>query len=330
LTSALARQVQAVILGNICKLLRESWSHSNSIGVLFKDRFLLTAKPARSASAPQIKKFIKNGLNRLEWWYKRYRSFSPTDLKDALIALGIKTGDVVLAHIAFNEFLGFAGLPSDVVASLRSALSDSGTLLMPSMPFTGTAVDYVRSGEIFDVRRTPSHMGVVTELFRRSPGTLRSLHPTHPILANGPRAAELICDHHKALTPCGQFSPFAKLAEMDAKIALIGTGIRALTYYHYLEEVLEDQLPRSPFTEETFDIRFRGYDGEMMQVRNRLFGRELSRRRRPDILEVELKADGLWRERNVGRVSIVVLDARAVFDTVRAMAQRGSYCYARP
>src|SRR6516164_576404 len=179
-----------------------------------------------------IKRIIKHNNNQvLRWWHCKFHAFSPPDLTKALASLGVTTGDVVLVHAAYNEFIGFTGRPSDVLTSLQSAVSKSGTLLMPSMPFTGSAVDYVRSGQMFDVRRTPSQMGLVTEVFRRSSGTIRSLHPTHPVLAGGPKADELLRDHPLATTPCGQHSPYAKLADANAKIVLLGTGIGSMTYY---------------------------------------------------------------------------------------------------
>lgn len=260
-------------------------------------------------------------------WHSRRYAFSPADLTRALVSLGIGTGDIVLAHCAYNQFIGFSGRPSDVLDSLRAAVGPSGTLLMPSMPFDGSALAYVRSGQMFDVRRTPSRMGLVTELFRRSAGTLRSLHPTHPVLASGARAAELLVDHPRAATPCGEHSPFAKLSDGLGKIALLGAGIEALTFYHYLEERLEGRLPQSPFTRETFTVPFRGYDGGSMQVETRLFDPVLSGRRRLGALKDELRRRGEWREARLGRMAIVVLEAGAVTDAAHAMAERGSYCY---
>jgi aminoglycoside 3-N-acetyltransferase len=271
-----------------------------------------------------VKRYRKQARH---WWHCKFHAFSPSDLTEALVSLGLRTGDVLFVHIAFNEFIGFTGRPSDVLASLRSAVSETGTLLMPSTGFDGTTVDYARSGQVFDVRRTASQMGLVTELFRRSSATIRSLHPTHPVLASGPRADELLRDHPLAATPCGRHSPYAKLGEVDAKIALLGTGIATMTYYHCLEELLESLLPESPFTKEKFDIAYRGYDGETRHVNTRLFNPSVAARRRLNALEDELKMRGSWRERNVGRVSVIVLEARAVYDAARAMAERGTYCY---
>jgi aminoglycoside 3-N-acetyltransferase len=282
-----------------------------------------------NALTSSLKKHIKRHAKQSKiWWYSRFHAFSPADLTDALASLGIAPGDAVLAHVAYNEFIGFTGRPSDVISSLRAVLTPAGTLLMPSIPFTGSALAYVRSGEIFDVRRTPSQMGIVSELFRRSSGTRRSLHPTHPILAGGPLAEQVIADHHLAPTPCGDPGPFAKLAEANGKIALIGTGIAAMTFYHHLEDRFENLFPASPLTRETFNVAFRGYGGEMLQVTTRLYDPEMSRRRNLAILEKELRNRGAWRERKLGKISVVVLETGIVSATVREMAEKGIFCYA--
>src|SRR4051794_35776919 len=282
-----------------------------------------------NALASSLKRNIKrHAKNSKIWWYSRFHAFSPADLTDTLASLGIAPGDVVIAHVAYNEFIGFTGRPSDVIASLRAVLTPAGTLLMPSLPFTGSALAYVRSGEIFDVRRTPSRTGIVTELFRRSPGTRRSLHPTHSILASGPLAEQVIADHHLASTPCGDPSPLSKLAEVNGKIALLGTGIAKMTFYHYLEDRFENLLPASPFTRETFSVALRSYSGETLQMTTRLYDPELSGRRNLAILEKELKDRGAWRERKLGKMAVVVLETGAISAAVREMVERGIFCYA--
>jgi aminoglycoside 3-N-acetyltransferase len=294
----------------------------------FQETVLRRIYSSRRAFVLVIKRIVKQNRKRARhWWHCKFHAFSPSDLTNALLSLGLGTGDVVFVHIAFNEFIGFTGRPSDVLASLRSAVSESGTLLMPSTGFDGTTVDYARSGQVFDVRRTASQMGLVTELFRRSAGTIRSLHPTHSVLASGPKADELLRDHPLATTPCGLYSPYAKLDEARGKIALLGTGIAAMTYYHCLEELLESLLPQSPFTKEKFNIAYRGYNGETRHISTRLFDPRLAARRRLDALEDELKLRGSWRERRVGRVSVIILETCAVREAARAMAERGTYCY---
>ena len=128
---------------------------------------------------------------------------------------------------------------------------------MPTLPFSGSAVEYVRTNAVLDIKRTASRMGFMTEIFRRLPGVSRSLHPTHPVAGWGAKAARLLESHRSAETPCGAGSPFEKLVEVDGKVVLLGVSIRTMTFYHYLEEDLESRMPFSPFTTETFTVSVR-------------------------------------------------------------------------
>ncbi len=183
------------------------------------------------------------------------------------------------------------------------------------------------SSWLFDVRRTPSRMGLLTELFRRSAGVLRSVHPTHPVAAWGRDAAALVEGHHAARTPCGEGSPYARLLERRGKILLMGTGIGVLTFFHTIEELLEQKLPVSPFTEEVFHLQSRDDSGNIVATHTRLFEPGVSKRRNLDKLVPELRQRGAWREQRTGRLQLIALDAQDIFETVSAMAARGTYCY---
>src|SRR5262245_32060083 len=162
--------------------------------------------------------------------------------RKALQDLGVKHGDTLMVHSAYDSFHGFSGKPIEVLEMLEDLVALEGTLLMPSMPFTGTAVDYVRSGAITDIARTPSRMGLLTEIFRRQSGTIRIVSPPHPVLARGLQAVAMIQDHETAKSPCGAGSPFEKLLEASGKILFLGTSIETMTFFHYLEERFEDRL----------------------------------------------------------------------------------------
>src|SRR5271157_5699505 len=105
-------------------------------------------------------------------WVRNFRSFTHQDFKRLLSRLGIERGDVLLVHSSYRGFDGFQGNAADVILALEEAVGQKGTVLMPTMPFAGSAVDYVSRNPVFDVNATPSRMGLLTELFRRSPGVL--------------------------------------------------------------------------------------------------------------------------------------------------------------
>ena len=90
---------------------------------------------------------------------------------------------------------------------------------------SGASLDWLESGRRFDVRRTPSMMGMVSESFRRREGVQRSLHPTHPVLVHGPEAARFIAAHPDCLHPCGPGTPFDELQKADGLVVFLNVGI---------------------------------------------------------------------------------------------------------
>lgn len=273
---------------------------------------------------------LKGWRKRLRLAYVRHRyGFGPDDLLAALRRVGVKAGDVLLVHSSYDKFAGFSGKPSDAIRVLQDAAGATGTVLMPTLPFTGTAVDYVSRGSIFDVRRTPSQMGLLTELFRRSPEVSRSVHPTHPVAAWGAHTADMLANHHLARTPCGDGSPFARLLERDGRILLLGVDIESMTFFHCIEEVLERDMPMSPFTAEEFSLQSRDEHGVILVSKTRLFDPALSRRRDVRKLEPVLRQKGTWAETRLGELDIVLLKAKDVMAASKGLAAQGVYCYGR-
>jgi aminoglycoside 3-N-acetyltransferase len=186
---------------------------------------------------------------------------------------------------------------------------------MPTLPFTGRAVDYARRGEVTDLVYSPSTTGLVTEIFRRMPDVVRSVHPTHSVAAWGTHAADLVHGHYLASTPCGKESPFLKLLDVDGKVLFLGASVRAMTFYHGLEELQEAELPVSPFTPEVFELQTRDNDGKLWTTRTRLFSAD---RRDTTLLVPVLKRFGAWHE---SRVGLLRLGAARCRDILRASSE---------
>jgi aminoglycoside 3-N-acetyltransferase len=279
-------------------------------------------------ASTSLKRRIKRQIKALQASYaRRFRAYGPNDLAELLARLGVQRGDVVLAHSAWDRFLGFTGKPLEAITVLQNAVGREGILAMPTLPFGGTAIAWAQSKQVFDVRRTPSQMGLLTELFRRSPGVVRSLHPTHSVAAWGDRAAEFVAGHQTTATPCGAGSPYAKLEQWNGKILLLGTGIGVLTFFHRVEEDIETLMPFSPFTAEIYVINSRDAQGATVETRNRLFDPAVSRRRDLGRLMPALKRDGSWREARAGGLDAIALEARRISAVCHALAERGEFLY---
>jgi aminoglycoside 3-N-acetyltransferase len=213
---------------------------------------------------------------------------------------------------------------------LQQLVGREGAIMMPTMPFSGTAVEWARANPSVDLRRAPSRMGLISEVFRRTPDVIRSIHPTHPVAAWGDRASELVAEHWQATTPCGIGSPYHKLLESEGMVLFLGADVSSLTLFHTAEDILADGWPESPFTREVYRLTTVADDGRAYVTNTRLFEPALSRRRNLYKLLPELEARGAWKQSRVGRLSIAIVDARAVIEAVTALAARGIFAYDDP
>jgi aminoglycoside 3-N-acetyltransferase len=148
---------------------------------------------------------------------------------------GLAPGSAVLVHSSLSSLGRVQGGAETVIGGLLDALGPEGTLLMPALSYAAVTETSPR----FDLRSTPSNVGTIPETFRRMPGVLRSLHPTHSVCGAGPRARELLAPHAGDRTPCGPGSPFRLLARSGGSILMLGCGLRPNTSMHGVEELVE-------------------------------------------------------------------------------------------
>src|SRR5215213_9600529 len=95
----------------------------------------------------------------------------------------------MIVHSSFKSLGPVAGGPATVAQALVDSVSPGGSVFVPTFNYGNDPYDPVTA---------PSYDGVITEFFRKFPGAVRSLHPTHPIAGIGPDAATVLRDHEKA------------------------------------------------------------------------------------------------------------------------------------
>ena len=153
------------------------------------------------------------------------------DLQTALKALGVKSSDKVVVHSSYGSLGAVAGGPQTVVQTLIDCFGKKGLLMMPSFNFPyymGRNDD-----EFFDVKNTPSCVGVISDEFRKHPEVVRSLNPSHSIAVYGKKNFHWIADHHKVRT-MGQDSPLGKLEKADGYALMISCP-DSVTFMHVAE-----------------------------------------------------------------------------------------------
>src|SRR4030095_16719579 len=137
----------------------------------------------------------------------------------------------------------------------------------------------------FDVRRTPSQMGMLTELLRRMKGVRQTLHPTHRAAALGPLAAVMTDGHDAASSTFGPGTPFDFMAKRDTLIIGLGKPFEILTQVHHAESLMGDQFP-VPSEEIAIPVTIRDERGEErpFTLRVRRFARARNMWRLPELM----------------------------------------------
>ena len=177
-----------------------------------------------------------------------YGRFDAAALREELASKLPARFDALMVHCGLDDLLPmYSQGVGQLLAMLRALCGPARTLAMPAftygVPGNDVAAHFAAHAR-FDAARQPSQMGLLSEVFRRTPGVLRSLHPTHSVCALGPHASALVATHHRGETTFGADSPFARMAELDTVILGLGKPYyRVLTQVHAAEDLLQASYP---------------------------------------------------------------------------------------
>lgn len=159
------------------------------------------------------------------------------DIQSFLEKSGIKPGDTVMLHSAWEALNSGNFTAVELINTLVNYLGDQGTLAMPAFPHGEKQVN----GAVFNVKRTPSAGGILTEIFRRFPNVKRSINLNHSVCALGPNAEFLTNEHHKSETSWDKSSPYYRLRDLENSWVVgfgVGHRLKVATAVHCVEAAL--------------------------------------------------------------------------------------------
>jgi aminoglycoside 3-N-acetyltransferase len=239
--------------------------------------------------------------------------------------------EILMVHSSFDGFLPmYKGSAKELVSALIDFCGLNRTLVMPSFVMGGRTYDtsaYFRSRP-FDVRHTPSEMGLVAEVFRRTPNVLRSLHPTCSVCALGPLGKELTTGHHVSRTGMSADSPFGVMTRR--RTAILGLGVeyyRCLTHAHVAGDHMGDAFPIKSANPSWTQVTLVDYDGGRYEYKLGLSDRTKKLDLR--ILWSVLSKDELMEWRFHGVPMFVVPQAGVLTERMIAAARRGITIYGK-
>jgi aminoglycoside 3-N-acetyltransferase len=160
---------------------------------------------------------------------------------------------VLVVHSAIGS-LSRQGFRADaMIEALLEHVAD-GNLFMPTMTWRTVTLAH----PFWDEMTTPSHTGVLSEIFRTRYAQARSIHPTHSVAGWGAAAPLLLSRHHIDSTPVSGNSPYGLMRDYNAYVLMIGVGLESCTAIHLAEEIVNlDLYVRPPEEAELYRCRDR-------------------------------------------------------------------------
>lgn len=257
-----------------------------------------------------------------------FLSYDKEDLNRFLARIGLRRGDTLMLHSSWLPLNGFNGTPAQFIAALREHLGPEGLLVMPSLTYHNmSSAEFLASGKPMDVRRSPSAMGLLSEVFRRNKETVRSLSPTHPLLACGKSAQDFIADHEKTDRPFGPQSPFAKLLERNALLLCLDVGFASITFTHFVEDRLQDTLPFPIYQAEPMIGTVIDRDGQRMEFPVKVLSAVANQQRRESRLVDHLVQTGALKQKRLGNSRLAWIRAADLESKAKDLVRQGIHFF---
>jgi aminoglycoside 3-N-acetyltransferase len=276
-----------------------------------------------------------DSLRHAKWERERRRvaslpPLSETDFKEILSNdLRLASGDLVYVHSGMDG-LNLAFPFYRILFLIQEIVGPRGTVVFPTYPnHRISSYEWLKQGNVFDIRRTPSYTGILTEFARRQRKAIRSLHPTKSVCAIGPAAKELTATHHLSPYPYDMNSPYYKLIAGGGKIVGLGATTNYVSFGYCVDDAFKDEFPVRVYTNELFEVPCINYDGEQVVVKT--FAHDMSTTVHPDMPEWmrTFVSEDACRDLIVRGMKFFRADAPRLFAEMMDLARRDIIAYPR-
>jgi aminoglycoside 3-N-acetyltransferase len=231
-------------------------------------------------------------------------------IREALDSFGAFKGDVLLVHSSLSACGSIDGGPGTVINALRSWITDRAALALPT--HTWSYPDATGVAPVYDFKATPSVVGTITNHYWNQPGVVRSLHPSHSIAVSGPGAEDLCRDHELRETPCGDGTPYLRIAEGNSSVLMFGATMDSYTLFHTAEDSADAPYLYYP---EQVTLRTLAAEGVVRDVQ--MWRQDMSVARRFEATADWLADQGLLVRRKLGLGELLFIpSARALHERV--------------
>jgi len=289
----------------------------------------------RKLAKAVLPKRAVDSLRHAKWERERRRvaSLPPlteTELRAILIDdLRLTSGDLVYVHS------GMDGLNLDfpfyrILFLIQEIIGSHGTVVFPTYPnHRISSYEWLKQENVFDIRRTPSYTGILTEFARRQRRAVRSLHPTKSVCAIGPAARELTSPHQLSPYPYDTNSPYYKLIAGGGKIVGLGATTNYVSFGYCVDDAFKEKFPVRVYHNELFEAPCTNYDGEQVVVKT--FAHDMNTTVHPDMPEWmrTYVSEDACRDLILHGMRFFRADAPRLFAEMMELARRDIIAYPR-
>ena len=157
--------------------------------------------------------------------------YTKNDLIKSFKEIGIDPKGTLLVHSSMKAVGEVEGRADTVIDAFMDYMQD-GLLVFPTHSWS----EENNKDNNFNPKTEDSCVGILTNIFRKRKGVLRSLHPTHSLAAYGKDAEGFIAGEENRSTPCPREGAYGKLYDRNAQILFLGCTLKSNTFIHGVEE----------------------------------------------------------------------------------------------
>lgn len=230
--------------------------------------------------------------------------YTAQQLFEHLQDMNIDPKGTLLVHSSMKAIGEVEGGAETVLDVLIDYMKD-GLLILPTHTWRQMNDTYT----VFDSRTETSCVGLLTNLFLKRDGVVRSLHPTHSVAAVGRDAACYVSGEEHTLSPCPRGGCWGKLYDRKATILFLGCSLKSNTYLHGVEEWIDTPNRLNPVAQAFTVVDRDGRSHTVWQHRHHTWDPVVDPSEHYDKMEPLFQREGAVRYGRFGDARCIVGDA---------------------
>jgi aminoglycoside N3'-acetyltransferase len=210
------------------------------------------------------------------------------DIRKILDQLGIDQTPLLFVQSSASWLERVGIKPSDVLIGLQERITSDGVIVMPSYPFSGLHEDFLATEPYVNLATTPAQTGMLPELLRRRPDSMRSLDPDLPLVAWGGGAARIAGDRPSDDDPTGKNSAFGRILDIGGYYLGLGVSHNYMALVHVLDSRYRNLYPYPIYSDRLYCAVSDDGKGNRYPVKKRAVLANVQKRIKPSRMIEEL------------------------------------------